>query len=719
LFLHPFRAVVQTYRREACTEPREGAPIAPVADQRKPTPLEGLMNDAQRLRFSDYLDGRIQSIHSQLNDFRTKRRKYELQMNDNFSWRQGAGTLGTLKSSSFDEFGNTIFDRQNDSLNIVGGFAAFMVARTVDDVYGTDPYYQVFPEGLADHVLADSIQKHSEWKLRMSTCKAAGLDAIDSAIGLGEALHKQTWVREVDIYEDRHNLLVYVQTGEAVVCSDGSNVYGPNDETGEPGDEVIPTAAIDQMTGAAVMLLQVTKDPTLMLPVETVTWQEMEVERVNVSYNNIKANIVHYGDILVPETAESLEDADFVGQRCQMRLSEIIAKYQIDDATISMFETESYDQKTEAAKPRDYIGEMEENHPRTEILDPLISLVECWVKHDPIGDRRQRRIYALYAPNQKVLVTMDYIANVTPEGKLPYTIVRAFAVKNRWYGRGYFEIYEAAQEFIDRHLNYVAHRNRFHANPIVAFDPTSLVEDEETDGDFELTPGLLLRLKSGFKMEDAFQLFQFPDLDERTWQLMQMMIQVIQVRSGITSAAQGETSNLPSTSTATGIESILQSASTLARQPMNLMKQGLEKALLYSIKLIYANMDRDEIFSYMEGDQQKVGALSMVQVQTLEMNVRLLLTRFKQRENLESAGKAIDIMKNYVLLPEGEKPSQRTLYVQAIKGLGFDNADTIVRQPITMDPVTGAPLPPGVPGGTAMPPQLPAPPAPGGEQPPQ
>jgi hypothetical protein len=168
---------------------------------------------------------------------------------------------------------------------------------------------------------------------------------------------------------------------------------------------------------------------------------------------------------------------------------------------------------------------------------------------------------------------------------------------------------------------------------------------------------------------------------------MQMMIQVIQVRSGITSAAQGEVSSLPSTSTATGIESILQSASTLARLPMNCVKGGLERSLLYAIKLIYANMSVQETFTYLEGDSQLSGMLDPSLVKHLDMNVRLLLTRFKQRENVEAAEKAITlVISQYLPLAESEKGPVRPLFIQSVKGLGFDQADTIVRKPL---PPTG------------------------------
>lgn len=646
------------------------------------TPLESLLNADQTSRLINYLDARIQSVDASLGNFREKRRRFQRQMLDDFEWRRGGRERGVYSQAALDEWAQSIFDVQNDSFNIVGGFAAFMSARIIDDVFGTDPFYAVTPEGIEDNDLAEEIQKHSEWKLRKSTWRDAALDSIDYAVAIGEGIIKSTWARDVDVFETRSTVLVN-KKGKPVVTVDGDYITQ---------DDVTQGIGTDPTTQQPIPALMVKKDPSLVLRPQDVSWSEMDIEQTNVSFDNVKSAVMDFGDILIPENATSLEESNFVGHRFQKRLSEILAKYpNMDKDLQSILKTENADAKSAEAKPIEELHEVGEHEALQDNPDPIIELVECWIKYDPVGDGRIRRMMILYVRNHRRIITMDYIANITPEGQLPFEVVRAYKVKNRWYGRGYYEIYEKAQEFIDRHLNYVAYRNRFHSNPVTFFDPGNLLEDEET-GEFELVPGKSYRLKPGLKVADVLQVFEFPDLDERTWQLMQMMIQVVQVRSGITSAAQGEVSSLPSTSTATGIESILQSASTLARQPMNTVKDGLEKSLLYVIKLIYANMNVQEVYSYFEGDQQKVGMLSPDLVKNLDMNVRILLTRFKQRENVEAAEKAITLVTTqYLPLSESEKGPIRPLFIQVVKGLGFDQADVIVRKPIQQ--TGGAPIP--------------------------
>jgi hypothetical protein len=92
------------------------------------------------------------------------------------------------------------------------------------------------------------------------------------------------------------------------------------------------------------------------------------------------------------------------------------------------------------------------------------------------------------------------------------------------------------------------------------------------------------------------------------------------------------------------------------------------------------------VFSYFEGDQRKTAELVAEKAKGMDVNVRLLLTRFRQREMRDSAEAAIKDLQAYLSFPESEKGSVRPVFVQSIKGLGFDNADSIVRKPIAVDP---------------------------------
>lgn len=647
----------------------------------KRTALDSLLNDQERQKFADYLVDRITSVSSSMLEFRMKREEYWAQMNDDFSWRgEGRAERSAVKDSELAIVVNDIFDLQNDSLNVVGGFAAFMSARTSDDIFGTDPYYAANPEGLADKPLSDSIQRHSAWKLGQSNFKESGLDAIDLAFGLGEAIIKITWDQDLDISE-RNAEILYI-AGQEALTVDGQRITKEDVQM--------------DVTPENVEIILHKSDPTFMAPMASATWEEVAIEETNVIYNGIRAETIYFKDFLCPITVSEFRKSDFLGHQYECRLSQLKLDYAIDKETLALLQSETDDPKAEVAQPRTEIGEAGEEGVLNIEPDPMIRIVECWVKHDPKGDGKIRRIKAVVAPDVNRIIFMDYAANESPKAVWPFFSIRAYPVKNRWYGRGYYETYARAQEYIDRQLNRIEYRNRYHTNPATFTDIDALGEGMDVT-EVELAPGKNYRKKPGRKLEEIIEIFVFPDLDERTWQLMQFMIQIIQVRSGVTSAAQGEVSSLPSTSTATGIESILQSASTLARQPINCIKGGIESALKYSLSLIYTNMDRPETYSYYEGEEQMAAVLDNLTVADLEMNVRLLLTKFKDREAVEKSAKAIEFFNQYIAVPEPEKAAGRPLFVQAIKGLGFDQADTIIRPAMTMEEIAAAQMALGAP----------------------
>lgn len=184
-------------------------------------------------------------------------------------------------------------------------------------------------------------------------------------------------------------------------------------------------------------------------------------------------------------------------------------------------------------------------------------------------------------------------------------------------------------------------------------------------------------------MEEAIQMAQLPDLDTRTMELLQMSIQFGQMRTGITSASQGEMSSLPQNNTATGVQAMMSRAAVLLKEPIDSLKKSLTRDLRYAVKLTYARFDRIEAFVHGEGEAQELIELSPEEVANLELDVRLLMTQAQNSEKLENSQAAIQLLTQYMQFPEHEKAAGRDLFLQALKSLNFDNADQIIREAVT------------------------------------
>jgi len=125
----------------------------------------------------------------------------------------------------------------------------------------------------------------------------------------------------------------------------------------------------------------------------------------------------------------------------------------------------------------------------------------------------------------------------------------------------------------------------------------------------------------------------------------------------------------------------------LLKDPIDQLASDTEKIIEYSVHLKYAHHDTEETFTWGEGKDAELLSIKPGDVAGLRMNVSLTLVQSQSQTKLENARNAIAIAKEYSMLPETEKTSQRTLYVQAIRSLGFHEAEDVIREAVT-DPAS-------------------------------
>lgn len=667
------------------------------------------LGDEKTRKLAQMCCDRVGSLQGQLSDLHRKRDNYLLQMEDRFDYRKTLGLQDSEKPTA-------IFAKQNDSLNVVGGLAEFMAARTIDDLLGSQPFFSVSPEGIKDKRLATTMQRHADWRVRRSNIESAFSEAINTAYAIGEVPVKTIYDQRMLYSERPANLLVNPATGKFVVTPEGdyitdedkiieATVQAPEDapisiaediQEGEPPDDSgieneAPEAEVENEPTITRTFAEKSPDFDL-TPFLPLTFKESYVDDLQPFGEALQAAALHHRDFLFPETAPTLDDADFIAHLADFPLSVAKRKWKIDQLTLDQLTTENAQPKSEALKAVTEADEKEETIPYDpDITDPIVQFAECYVT--TLVNGQQSRLVCIVCMKTRSIVFADYLANVTPGGCLPFTMVRPFPKKNRIYGRGFYEIYGYAQEFIERHLNYVAYKNRHHAMPtrVVKRDMIKNIQDGE---DIPVTPDGTIEIEKGANPKEAISYLEYPDLDERTWQLMQLMMQFVQLRSGVTSAAQGGVESLPQNSTATGIEAILNSGNVLSRRPIREIRRALEKALFYALKLIYTNLDEREAFTYLEGDDAQLLSISREEIANLDFNVRMTMTRLRERESRENATAALGAFMQYLQVPEAEKEAARPLFIDLLKGWGQQDADRVIRLPLPPPDPTKQPTPP-------------------------
>jgi hypothetical protein len=655
---------------------------------------------------------REKDVLGEMGDFRMERMLAEEYMDNDFSARLG-GPDGD------------IFQLRNETMGLIRSGIGFIVARIQDDLFGSLPWFAAIPEGTNDTILAGKIYEHSAWKLREAKFQDHGEDVVERVMNFGEAILRTSWKRDVQKYHRLRSVLIGPD-GEPVLTSTGDYAYeedeweeqetpnaqrptpnvqgeaapeAPVVEQGESGNDLetdggaaetmgeLGNGMETEETGEGALVL--VKDPTIVMG-EGMHFEEMLIEEEEVRYNGLDPQTIDWKNFRCAPSFADIEDADFRGHVYEMRFSALKAKVRQasgveeedwDAETVAMFDkirndtTASKDEaRTQGTSPAGAGGD-EKN--------PLIKCLDFEMEWDPEGEGNPRLLFGTVLMDSEQLFYVEYGCNILPAGKSVYTVVAAYSLPGRWPGRGWWKLYEDVQNNADRIFNSILHRNEMNANPMIG------VHEEAIKGDVNdvvFRPGARVDLEMGKRMTDFADIMVMPNADAGSWQLLEFFMKLNQLETGVTSSAQGGLGDMPATSTATGIQSVLASGSTLHKRPARAIRDGLADALWKLLTLLYSNHDADETFNYGEGENAAVATLTREDVKNLRLNVRLTMTRFRQREVIEHSQQAIQVHTQYLALPESEKAGARPLYVELLRNLDIPGSDKIIREPVQLPP---------------------------------
>ena len=720
------------------TLPIEGAQAPEPGEEGKPgkrpvryPALRQRMTEVQFTRMVQYACERLASTATEMREWRHEIERSLKESANDFSDRVQAREA-------------QIFIKCNESANIIQSAAEFVKARICDDVFGTEPWFMVVPERTQapagqesnDTVLATELDEHARWKLRGIGWKGAGRDSIASAVDLGTGMLKTTWKRRVDASYRYANVLVHAANpSEAVTTGAGEYIFEDDatiDQVGKAGEGGIHWAEAGEGNEAdptdpmQPRRTVVRKDVNTVVDLDkTHRYEKYLVEEKTVKYDDPCTELVDLRNIVAPLNCSKIEELPFIAHVYDRQLSDLRKMLPPDDPKSAAILAHCRSEDTRRKEP----ARAGESHAAGDEDNPWVKVGECYFDYDPLGDGNTCRVYLVVLPDALIGIDMgcDYLANVVPRAEYPFDAVAINKKKNSWVGTGFYEAYRKTANLVDRIYCSILHRNDFHSNPIVGIRPNAFLEEPER---FDIKPGQVWRLKNEYDLKNAFQVAELPDLDNRSMDMVEFAINLFQARTGVTSAAQGSTTDLPQINTATGTNAVLASGNTLSTELVEQIRGevgvgGLINHLDKTIRLIYTRLKREETFQYGEGQFQKIGSITPQQVADLTLHVHLLLTRFRQKQDVDRSRAAIDAIAGagvgYLQIAENEKEAVRPLFVQLLKGHGYDNADSIVRKPLppppmpgAVDPATGQPVPQLMPGQAMPPGQVMAAPAPQG-----
>lgn len=644
-----------------------------MARKKVKTPLEDLLTSPRRngtdnpraVQLVRWAKQQRESYLLQLNDWRLNRIRYLQEMQDNFSHRKQESIPEWTLKKHLEE----VFQTSNDSMNVVGAICEFAAASAENDLFGAEPWFASSPIGRADPALAEQVQKHLRWTFRDGKLVQNYCRIIDHAAALGECFVKSSYHVETDEHDEQ--ALALHANGKPVVDQAGRYI------------DSMEAAQADAATPAGKKRLKG----------KSLEWKTAFRKVQTVISQGIDQTIIHPNDIAFREAAPEL-DLRFtnVYVRAEMSVMDAMRRFNLskDDAlklaklATLQIKTEERETTTDAPSSEtiantlgDELGEDDAER----LINSRIELVEGFILADPVGDGKQRRCYIVFvAAAEDWLVYADYLANVSPKSELPVKVHVWERVPHKLYGRGFFAKYATIQNFLDKTWNAVQTRNNYHSNPIVGWHRDYLQRDDNEE-DLTLKPGEPIELAQNKKLSEAVEMLVLPDADNRSMELFSTAIQLLQLRSGISSAGQDSVSGVPEANTATGVKQLMSRAAVILKRPVNNLRRSITNEFSFETKLIYANFDREEAFVFGEGENAELVQMTPEQVHNLDLDVRLLLTQQGNAMKLEGAKAAQDAFVSWISIPEVEKPAARPLFIQSLKALEFDAAEEIIRQP--------------------------------------
>lgn len=578
-----------------------------------------------------------------------------------------------------------------------------MIARAVNYFFGTAPWFSLYPVGSLDKTRADKGDRYTRWKMDRAKLQRTLEQGIERAFIVGEAVVKTAWAQREQIYKTTATVLVDA-AGKDILGADGDYIL--------ESDLWIQDGAEDPTTGEMVTsdLVVLKRDGKTPQPTEMI-WQEKLITRRITHYKGPEAKVIHFMDFLCPLDSPTIQEADCVVHLYDMPLMTLADQWKKSAAASATAEerVEATRKATELLRRLSSGGGQTSSGQNSDAVDnatkagnrdtrtqPLIKVAEFNLTYDIDGEGL-RNVILIVDRESGTPIFYDFDANITADGLRPYSCERVNEIPGRWYGMGAMEMMNPSQQIIDLWMN---RKNKaVSASARVDFwSPQNTVEGQ-ANPNLELNWGGTYTPKGNAKVEDCLKSVYLEDnIGEKLMELIEFVMQLMMNESGIANANDGNVSGMDSTKLATGIRNIEKSGQELFSLFLGHLEPGITDALSKMVKLLFSRLDEIEVYRYFEqGEAGGEGADGMQEINPgdisqLEIDVQILLTRYRGEQVVESNLKAWDVVMKYfdpTVTPEVQERIA-PLAQDILKAYQIQNAGDIIR-PLAQPAMGGNP----------------------------
>lgn len=603
---------------------------------------------------------------SAYDSFLGRRQVFEWMYENNVDWRPNA--MGG------------IFEHSNLVVPLTRRIVRQMIARAQKYFIGTDPWFASIPQGASDRDLAEKVEKYARWKFDKTKLKEAFAMILQMAFVRGECVVKTTFQKKENIFQRNAKVLVDV---------DGNDILGSD------GDVI---TELDTFRPGVDGVMRLLRDGETELPLVPI-YIEKSITRKVVTHNGPTAEPIYYQDFICPLNATSIDDADFCAHLYDapaMELADFYSKSKQSEtpeaevvrlqAAIESIRLATGGSGLDRSGAKQARTERGETQLSTDETNPKMEIAECYIRYDANDDGVLEEIVLMLDVGNSRALYYDYLANVTPDGRRPFTSVRINPVDGRWYGLGAVEQFKSSQDFVDLTVNRINFAQG--ASGRVTFWRPDATFEGAANPNLILNTGGTYTLRPGFAASDALTYVNLPETKNNDLNFMlNYFTQIVQLESGVVHGGDQEFSGLPSSKLATGIRSIDQAGSEMFTQYLISLEPSLGQILNRLMTILLDNLDKKEAFTYLEGDALQLLSVTPDDVRGMELNVKLLLTRYHGEQQLQSNAQAANLVAQFYGLPPEVQQKVGLFYRQSLKALGVMESDSII-QPFAPPPLT-------------------------------
>jgi len=624
--------------------------------------------------------------------------------------------------------GDTIYNYSNLTASVSQRAVRQMVAKATSFLFGQpddDEWFTAEGIGIEDDTLADKVKKYARFVIKKNKVKANHAQAVEFAFVRGETVIKTTHSEVFQLFKRTETYLVD-PAGEPILDVHGDYICAGDawipEQQQVPAASVPPEQAhlaimeplppVEETTEGTGDYEEAAEPPEQMALIPTgnellkrdgVTvkpkspiWKTGVLTRRIVTFSGPDSRICHYLDFLAPLNAPGLQagEADLIAHlydKSALQVAQMFRQqFEEGDEGLENFQSavqilvdllsQSSAPKSAAGQPR---RDFKEQDTDASTNNPLSEFAEVWGTYDCDGDGVEEEFFMVLARNNKVPVFYEYTANVTLRGVRPFDRQRAIAIDGRWYGMGGMEYLETEQEPIDLMLNRESYRAS-KSGRVTLWRPYNTLEGDR-DRNLRLNDGGTYTPKPGIKNEEVLSYVILPDDTSDMKGTRDFMLQLLQMKTGVLTGADRNTSSMPSSETLGEEQLITESGDELFDLFLMNLYNGEIAALTSVLDVLFSNIDRNQVFTYFNGEANEILELTPDDVRDLAVNVRLSITRTRDKQTLEAGNVAEGVINNYYSLPLPLQQRLKPFAQNRLKAMKVPRPENII-EPMELPP---------------------------------